>query len=63
LTAELLNEHEPEIESITLIPSNEGRFEITVNGNLLFSKLSIHRFPNQGEVLELVRRFLKEGNK
>jgi selenoprotein W-related protein len=63
LTAELLQDYEPEIESITLIPSNEGRFEITVNGNLLFSKMSIHHFPNEGEVKELVRRFLKEGNK
>jgi len=39
LTAELLKEFEPEIAEITLIPSDGGRFEVTVNEKLVYSKL------------------------
>jgi len=31
---------EPEIETVTLMPSQGGRFEVTVNGSLLYSKLA-----------------------
>jgi selT/selW/selH-like putative selenoprotein len=30
-------------------------FEVTVDGDLLFSKRSTGRFPNDGEVLESIR--------
>jgi len=59
--AELLAAFEPEIEALTLIPSTGGRFEVTVNGRLLYSKLKTGRHADQGEVVELVRKFLQEG--
>ncbi|MCX6066386.1 MAG: Rdx family protein, partial [Chloroflexi bacterium] len=34
-----MNKFEPEIESLTLVPSDDGRFEVSVNGNLIYSKL------------------------
>jgi selenoprotein W-related protein len=37
LENELLKNYEPEIESITLIPSEGGRYEITVNNTLIYS--------------------------
>jgi selenoprotein W-related protein len=58
---DLLKNFEPEIESITLVPSDGGRFELTVNGKLLYSKLSLGRHAAPGEGVELVRTFLKEG--
>jgi selenoprotein W-related protein len=61
--AELLKTLEPEIESITLIPSEDGRFEVTVNEQLVFSKAKLHRHADPGEVLKLVRKLLKEGSK
>lgn len=59
--AELLKKFEPEIETITLIPSEGGRFEVEVNGKLLYSKLSTYRHPEPGEVARLVDKYLKDG--
>ncbi len=60
--AEVLNEFEPEIESFALIPSDGGRFEITVNGELVYSKLQTNRHINKGETVDLVRRLIKESS-
>ena len=57
LASELLKALEPDIESCTLIPSDGGRFEVTVNGNLLYSKLKTNRHAEPGEVLGLVKKF------
>ena len=59
LANELLNNLEPEIESITLIPSHGGRYEVTVNDTLVYSKLQTGRHAEPGEALELVRKFSK----
>jgi selenoprotein W-related protein len=61
VVAELLNEFEPDIESITLVPSDGGRFEFSINGKLLYSKLETHRHVEPGEIAGLVRKFLKQG--
>ena len=57
----MLKEFELNIESITLVPSDGGRFELTVNGELLYSKLATHRHAEPGEVAGLVREFLETG--
>jgi selenoprotein W-related protein len=57
--AELLKEFEPEIESITLVPSDGGRFEVTVNDQLIYSKLQTHRHAEPGEVTGAIRKILK----
>jgi selenoprotein W-related protein len=58
--AELVKEYEPEIETFTLIPSDGGRFEITVNDKLIYSKLRTGRHVQEGEVSGLIQRILKE---
>jgi len=58
--AELLKEFEPDLESFTLVPSDGGKFEITVNNRLLYSKLETRRHVEPGEVVGLVRRFIEE---
>jgi selenoprotein W-related protein len=60
LANELLNQFEPEIESMSLIPSNGSRFEVTVNNTLLYSKLQTGRHANPGEVLGLIKEFIKK---
>jgi selenoprotein W-related protein len=60
LANELLKNNEPEIESITLIPSEGGRYEISVNGTLVYSKLQTGRHANPGEVMGLVAELLKK---
>jgi selenoprotein W-related protein len=49
------NELEAQIESMTLIPSSGGKFEITVNGELIFSKKALSRHAEPGEVYGLVK--------
>ncbi len=60
LTDELLKNYEHVIETIMLIPSEGGRFEVTVNGQLLYSKLETHRHAAPGEVLELMKKLVGE---
>ena len=57
---ELLKHYEHLIEEIKLVPSDEGRFEVTVNGKLVFSKLSMRRHAEPGEVVGLVRKMVGE---
>ncbi len=60
LAEELLKNYEHVIESVVLVPSDSGRFEVTVNGELLYSKLTTHRHAEPGEVLGLVRKTVGE---
>lgn len=59
LADELLKEFEHTIDRLTLIPSEGGRFEVSVNGELLYSKLQTRRHAEPGEVLGLVRRMVE----
>jgi selenoprotein W-related protein len=54
--AELLKEFEFTIKSIGLIPSDGGRFEIIVDGKLIYSKLGTGRHVNPGEIAGLIRQ-------
>ncbi len=38
-----------------LRPSGGGVFEVRVDGSLVFSKKALERFPEDGEVLRLIR--------
>jgi len=51
LVEELLKEYEHVIESVALIPSDGGRFEVSVNGQLVYSKLKEKRHAEAGEIL------------
>jgi selenoprotein W-related protein len=57
--AELLKTYEPEIESVKLIPSDGGRFEVSVNGEMVYSKLQTHRHAEPGEVTGIIRKILR----
>lgn len=56
-----MREFEEDIDSITLVPSEGGRFELSVNDRLLYSKLKTHRHAEPGEVVGLVRKLQREG--
>jgi selenoprotein W-related protein len=60
LASELLKNLEPEIESLNLVPSDGGRYEISVDDTLLYSKLQTGRHAEPGEVLGLVKKQLKK---
>jgi len=43
-----------------LVPSDGGRFEVTVNDQLLFSKLQTGKRAEVSEIIGLFRKYLKE---
>jgi selenoprotein W-related protein len=52
--AELLGAWAPRIARATLRPSSGGRFEVTLDGELIFSKAALGRHARPGEVSGLV---------
>ena len=56
LTDELLGGWAPIIRDIRLVPSSKGRFEVTMDGELIFSKADLKRHAEPGEVAKLVEQ-------
>ena len=52
---DLLRKYEREIGTIRLIPAGNGKFEVEVNGQLIFSKTSLGRHAEEGEVERLLQ--------
>jgi selenoprotein W-related protein len=59
LTSKLLNEYKQRIADMKLIPGSGGCFELTVNGELLYSKLKTGQFPNENAMVEAVGKKLR----
>ncbi len=55
MTEELLPEFEQQVESWKLVPSTGGVFEVTVNGELIFSKKKLGRHAEIDEVRKLLQ--------
>ncbi len=58
LAEELLKEYEYVIESVALIPSDGGRFEVSVNGQLIYSKLQTKRHAEADEIVNLISKIV-----
>jgi selenoprotein W-related protein len=58
VTAAALAEFNKQIKSWTLIPSSGGRFELTVDGDLIYSKLETGRHTDPEEIKKLLRQKL-----
>ena len=50
MAEQILVEYKKDIDTFTLVPSDKGRFELSVNGELIYSKVQEGRFPEYGEV-------------
>ena len=61
MTDELLAGWAGVIESLALVPSSKGRFEVTLDDELIFSKASLGRHAEPGEVAGLVRQKIGAG--
>jgi len=59
LAGGLLKDYEHVIESVTLIPSDGGRFEVSVNGELIYSKLQTKRHAEAGEIINLIHKMVE----
>ena len=54
LANEILEKYGTDVKQLTLIPSGGGVFEVIKNGDLIFSKKSLDRFPDDREVMNLI---------
>jgi len=60
LAENLLNEHKNNINKVILIPSSGGVFEVAVNGETIFSKKELDRFPEENEVEDEIRKLIEK---
>jgi selenoprotein W-related protein len=60
LTDDILSEREIEayIRSWKLLPASGGRFEVTINGELVFSKKALKRHAEPGEIRAIILKKL-----
>lgn len=56
MTEKILTEFKQEIQGLTLVPSDGGRFELSLNGELVYSKMETGEFPT----FEALRDKVKE---
>jgi selenoprotein W-related protein len=54
LTGKLLSTFKQRIRELKLIPSGGGCFELTADGELLYSKLKTGKFPDEKWVVEAI---------
>ena len=59
LAGELLKQFEHMIEGLVLVPSDGGRFEVTVNRQLIYSKLQTKRHVQPGEIVGLINKMVE----
>jgi len=60
LTSQLLSTYKQQIQDLKLIPTGGGAFELSVNGELLYSKLKEGKFPDERWAVEAVGKRLKK---
>lgn len=54
MAEQLLVAYKKDIAAFLLVPSDRGKFELSLDGELVFSKLQEGRFPDHGEVEALI---------
>ena len=59
MTSTLLSTYKQKIRDFKLIPSGGGCFELTVNGDLIWSKLKTGTFPDDKWVLDTIETKLR----
>ena len=55
MTARLLEEFKPDIQSLALVPGTGGVFEVSVNGENTYSKLQTEKFPDPEAIIKVIR--------
>jgi selenoprotein W-related protein len=55
LTETLLKKYKQDITNLILVPSSGGKFEVSVNDKLIFSKKKEGRFPTNQEILDKLK--------
>lgn len=48
------------LDEIILVPSDGGRFEISLDGDLLYSKVETGSFPDEDEIVETIDQRIQQ---
>ena len=59
MTSKLLSAYKQKIKQLTLIPVGGGAFELSLNGDLIYSKLKTGKFPDEQWALDAVGKRLR----
>jgi selenoprotein W-related protein len=54
LTSDLLNKYGTDVKELTIVPGGGGAFEVTFNGNLIYSKLDTGEFPTTDQITSAI---------
>ena len=54
MTSKLLTAYKQKIKQLTLIPAGGGCFELSINGDLIYSKLKTGQFPDEKWAMDAV---------
>jgi selenoprotein W-related protein len=55
-----LTTYKQQIRELTLIPTGGGAFELSLNGELVYSKLKTGQFPEEKAMVDLVGKRLRK---
>lgn len=47
------------LTSLELVPSDKGRFEVSIDGNLVYSKLETKEFPDDMAIVQMAMKAAK----
>jgi selenoprotein W-related protein len=54
LTDDLLSKYKTDVKGLTLVPSGGGCFEVSLNGELIYSKLQTGEYPTTGQIVSAI---------
>jgi selenoprotein W-related protein len=60
LTSKLLTTYKQQITDLKLIPGGGGCFELSINGDLIYSKLKTGKFPDEKWAVDAIGARLKK---
>lgn len=60
MASRILNEYKLQIENLTLVPDRGGCFEVSLNGDLVYSKLKTGEFPDEARMLGVIGKQLQK---
>ena len=58
---EVMREHDYDVDSFTFVVGREGKFDVRIDGELVFSKQKSGRFPGTEEIKSAIRARLADG--
>ena len=59
MASQILTTFKQKVPSLELVPSGGGCFEVSANGELLYSKLETGQFPHEYDVLDMLKQRIK----